>query len=123
MKAERVQAREPAALAWAHTSLSRTCATLRGRRQALGISQESLALQLGVSGYLVRWWESGRRAPSLGMLAAWAAALGCGLVVVPVEGPPPPFDPAGQGDAPLQKRARPAGPGLLPDFSATGSAK
>jgi transcriptional regulator with XRE-family HTH domain len=86
MKARRVQAKEPAALGWQHTSLRRTGEALRARRQALRISQEDLAHTLGVAGCLVSYWETGRRAPSLFMLAAWCQALGCGLVVV--EAPP-----------------------------------
>jgi transcriptional regulator with XRE-family HTH domain len=81
MKARRAQASEPAALGWQHTSLRRTGEALRARRQALRISQEALAHQLGVAGCVVGYWEQGRRAPSLFMLAAWCQALGCGLVV------------------------------------------
>lgn len=84
MKARRMQATEPAALGWQHTSLARTGEVLRARRQQLGKSQRDLAADIGVDARLLERWECGHRAPSLFMLAAWCQALGCGLLVVEV---------------------------------------
>lgn len=62
---------------------------LRARRQVLGISQEDLADRIGVDACLVRWWENSHRAPSAFMAQAWAQALGCRLVLLLVDAPPP----------------------------------
>lgn len=87
------RARQLADVGGVDTSLVRTraplIAALRQRRMDLGISQDALAMSIGCSIYLVRWWELGLRVPSTFMAQCWAEALGCRLVLLLVDGDPP----------------------------------
>ena len=58
-------------------------ADLRHLRESRGVSQPTLARQLGVSQVTVQSWEAGRRNPSLDHLAAWAQILGADLTATP----------------------------------------
>jgi transcriptional regulator with XRE-family HTH domain len=66
----------PAAYAYAESlNITRMAAFLRARRNALRLTQQSLARQLGVKASHVALLESGRRRPSLGLMVRLAAAL------------------------------------------------
>ena len=56
-------------------NITRLAAFLRARRNALLLTQQSLARQLGVKASHVALLESGRRRPSLRLMARLAAAL------------------------------------------------
>jgi transcriptional regulator with XRE-family HTH domain len=49
---------------------------LRSRREGLGLTQRALAQKLGVEGSYIAFIESGRRKPSLKLVARLADALG-----------------------------------------------
>ena len=49
--------------------------TIRARRKELGLSQEYLAEQLGISRQAVAKWEAGQSRPTAANLAALAAVL------------------------------------------------
>ena len=59
-------------------SLKRTrlAVLLKGRRNALSLTQQSLAQKLGVRASHIALLENGRRRPSLGLVVRLAAALG-----------------------------------------------
>src|SRR3954451_12845068 len=54
---------------------------LRAARDRAGLSQAALAARSGVSQSVISVYESGRRQPSLPMLAGLVEAAGCGLEV------------------------------------------
>lgn len=54
-------------------------ARLRAARQALGLSQEALGLELGVTKATVSNWENGRDNPSVQFLVLMPAKLGVSL--------------------------------------------
>ena len=53
--------------------------TIRQRRQALGLTQEQLAQQLGVSAQAVHKWESAASYPDITLLPPLARLLGVDL--------------------------------------------
>ncbi len=53
----------------------RRCDRVRARRQKLGWSQETLALKAGINRTYIATLESGRRNPSLELIARLAAAM------------------------------------------------
>ncbi|HEX6968304.1 MAG TPA: helix-turn-helix transcriptional regulator [Micromonosporaceae bacterium] len=54
---------------------------LKGRRIALGLSQREVAAAAGTWQGRLTAWETGHAVPTLDSLTAWAAALGCELVL------------------------------------------
>lgn len=50
---------------------------IAARRNALGLSQQELAEELGVSQSAVAMWETGKRKPRSGELPKLAQVLGC----------------------------------------------
>ncbi len=56
---------------------------LRARRRADRVSQDALAVQLGVGRSTIYMWENGDREPGAANLCAWANALQCPLSVSP----------------------------------------
>lgn len=50
--------------------------TIRELREARGLSQFKLAIQVGVTPASIHQWESGKNAPGAARLRALAAALG-----------------------------------------------
>ena len=54
---------------------------LRGARRDAGISQEEVALAVGVSVPTIQSWETGRRSPGLAALRRWVAYFNLELVV------------------------------------------
>ena len=55
--------------------------TLRTTRIRLGVSQEQLAMEIGVDTSMISKYEMGRIPIKTGVLCNWARALGCELVV------------------------------------------
>lgn len=53
------------------------------RRKNLGISQESLAHDIGCATSLIHKWEQYKRVPSGFMLTCWLDALGCTIKICP----------------------------------------
>lgn len=54
---------------------------LRDRRRLEGFSQRDLARHLGTQQSAISEWETGRVAPSVASLQAWASALGLDLQI------------------------------------------
>lgn len=54
-------------------------AALIRRRKALGWTQADLAERVGINCKTLVTWETGRHDPKLGLVAAWAEALGYNL--------------------------------------------
>ncbi len=52
---------------------------IRAARERLGITQEQLAIALGVSRITVNRWENGSRLPSILVLAKIAELVGCSV--------------------------------------------
>ncbi|MGX6605612.1 helix-turn-helix domain-containing protein [Micromonosporaceae bacterium Da 78-11] len=57
-------------------------------RRGAGVSRSVVAARVGVRTQHLRAWETGLYVPSTEGLVAWAAALGCALVVQPRSGLP-----------------------------------
>lgn len=58
---------------------------LRERRLQLGLSQKSLAGQIGVPGSLLGEWERGEVSPTLASVNRWVKALDARLTIKPME--------------------------------------
>lgn len=103
-------AAEPAAAAPAAATLG---ARIRARREAVGLTQEKLAGQCGVSRAAVAQWEAGVTRPSLDNLVKAAKALGVWLSWLTAgdqslpDGPSPFGLAAGLGPAPRDRRRVP----------------
>jgi len=54
---------------------------LRQKRVAVGLTQEELGVELSVSTWTIRMWESGQRTPRLAHLVAWCTILDCQLAL------------------------------------------
>jgi transcriptional regulator with XRE-family HTH domain len=62
---------------WEHWEIRKLVAALRTQRLSSALSQDAVALAVGVSKASIAQFESGRMHPRPRVLAAWAAALGC----------------------------------------------
>ena len=60
---------------------------LTRRREELGLTHDDIHASTGIASSTVRNWETGRRAPMLGVLDAYLRAMGFRLTVVPLEQP------------------------------------
>lgn len=62
--------------------------TLRAERQRLGLSQERLEQDIGLTKGHVEKWERGVRSPGTFYLTCWAEALGLQVALVPISTAP-----------------------------------
>lgn len=60
---------------------------LARRREELGLTHDDIHATTGIARSTVRNWETGRRAPSLGVLDAYLRAMGFRLTLVQLEQP------------------------------------
>jgi DNA-binding transcriptional regulator YiaG len=56
-------------------------ASLRRRRESIGLSQKKLGEMIGITDYLLAKWEGNHRRPSGFLLWCWAEALDVKLVI------------------------------------------
>lgn len=54
---------------------------LRDARTAENVSQEEIALRMGVRQQMISKWEIGAKQPTLRSLVAWASVLGMEVIV------------------------------------------
>ena len=64
---------------WENREIRLLVAALRAERRGGGVSQDLLAARIGLSTWSLAQFEQGRLHPRPAVLAAWAAALDCGV--------------------------------------------
>jgi transcriptional regulator with XRE-family HTH domain len=64
---------------WEHAEIRSLAVALRGKRRDDGITQDGLAVTIGVSTWSVAQYERSRLHPRPTVFAAWAGALGCAV--------------------------------------------
>jgi transcriptional regulator with XRE-family HTH domain len=64
---------------WENREIRLLVAALRAERRGGGVSQDLLAARIGLSTWSLAQFEQGRLHPRPAVLAAWAAALNCGV--------------------------------------------
>jgi transcriptional regulator with XRE-family HTH domain len=64
---------------WADREIRSLTSALRGERRRNEMSQDAVAEKVGVSLWSIAQFEQGRLHPRPAVLAAWAAALDCGV--------------------------------------------
>lgn len=64
---------------WAPETIDPLLIALRQRREQLGLSQESVAVQIGTTQSNFSDWERGMYSPTLRTLRKWTAALDGGV--------------------------------------------
>jgi transcriptional regulator with XRE-family HTH domain len=64
---------------WENREIRMLVAALRAERRGGGVSQDLLAERIGLSTWSLAQFEQGRLHPRPAVLAAWAAALDCGV--------------------------------------------